>query len=155
MAESIYNKLKQFYIDNTVQFREIEHAPGASAEEYHAALGCRYEQQLKCLLVKVYEPGNEHFVMVTVPAQKRADFEKIKQLFNAKKVRGATLDELNQVTGCEYGEVPPAGKIFGIPLVMDRDFLNESETYMNAGVVTKSFVINPKDLVRVENPILI
>lgn len=155
MAEMTYQKLKQFYVDQQISFKEVEHAPGASAEEYHNALGCRYEQQLKCLLVKVYEPGNEHFVMVTIPAQKRADFEKIKQLFNAKKVRGATLDELREVTGCEYGEVPPSGKIFGIPLVMDKDFLREQETYMNAGVVAKSFIVNPADLVRIENPMMI
>ena len=155
MAEATYQKLKQFYVDNHVPFCEIDHAPGASAEEYHNALGCRYEQQLKCLLVKVYETGNEHFVMVTIPALKRADFEKIKQLFNAKKVRGATLDELRQVTGCEYGEVPPAGKIFNIKLLMDKDFLNEQEAYMNAGVVTKSFIVNPQDLVRIEEPIML
>lgn len=93
--------------------------------------------------------------MVTIPAQKRADFEKIKEMFSAKKVRGATLDELLQVTGCEYGEVPPAGKIFDIKLVMDKDFFNEKETYMNAGVVNKSFVVNPNDIVRVEEPIML
>lgn len=73
-------------------------------------------------------------------------------MFNAKKVRGATLDELQKITGCVYGEVPPAGKIFGIQLVMDNDFLREQETFMNAGIVTKSFVVNPNDLVRVEKP---
>lgn len=78
MAEATYQKLKQFYTDNQVSFCEVDHAPGASAEEYHNALGCRYEQQLKCLLIKVYEQGKEYFVMVTIPAQKRADFEKIK-----------------------------------------------------------------------------
>lgn len=152
MAEQTYQKLKQFYTENNVSFREIEHAPGASAEEYHNALGCRYEQQLKCLLVKIYEQGKEYFVMVTIPANKRADFEKLKQMFNAKKVRGATLDELKEITGCIYGEVPPAGKVFDIQLVLDSDFMKEQETYMNAGLVTKSFVVNPNDLVRVENP---
>lgn len=155
MAESTYQKLKQFYIENAVSFQEKEHAPGASAEDYHNALGCKYEQQLKCLLIKVYGAEKDEFVMVTVPAQKRADFEQIKQLLNAKKVRGATLDELRQVTGCEYGEVPPAGKIFSIPLIMDKDFLNEQEVYMNAGVVNKSFIVNPNELVRVEMPKMI
>jgi len=152
MAEATYQKLKQFYTDNQITFREIEHAPGASAEQYHNALDCRYEQQLKCLLVKIYEQGKEYFTMVTVPAQKRADFEKIKVMFNAKKVRGATLVELRQITGCEYGEVPASGKIFNIPLVMDKDFLNEQEVYMNAGIVTKSFVVNPQNLVKFEEP---
>lgn len=114
MAEITYQKLKQFYIDNKVDFQEREHAPGASAEDYHTALGCRYEQQLKCLLVKVYGPDKDQFVMVTIAAQKRADFEKIKQMLNAKKVRGATLDELRQVTGCEYGEVPKSITLVGV-----------------------------------------
>lgn len=122
MSETTYQKLKQFYKDQKIPFREIDHAPGASAEDYHNALGCRYEQQLKCLLVKVYEPGNEHFAIVTIPAQKRVDFEKIKLLFNAKKIRGATLDELRRVTGCEYGEVPAAGKIFWHTLGHGRRF---------------------------------
>lgn len=155
MAEVTYQKLKQFYSDNAVSFQEREHAPGASAEDYHNALGCKYEQQLKCLLIKVYGPENDQFVMVTIPAQKRADFEALKSLFNAKKVRGATLDELRQVTGCEYGEVPPAGKIFNITLAMDKDFLKEQEVYMNAGVVNKSFITSPNELVRVEAPIMI
>ncbi|OGG00743.1 hypothetical protein A3D78_01925 [Candidatus Gottesmanbacteria bacterium RIFCSPHIGHO2_02_FULL_39_14] len=154
MAETTYQKLKQFYIDNQVTFREIEHAPGASAEEYHKALGCKYEQQLKCLLIKVYEQGKEYFAMVTIPAQKRADFEKLKQIFKAKRIRGATLDELRHITGCEYGEVPAAGKIFNIPLLLDNDFLNEQEVYMNAGIVTKSFVVNPQDLKRTEEPLM-
>jgi len=155
MAETTYQTLKEFYTDRNVPFQEREHAPGASAEDYHNALGCRYEQQLKCLLVKVYGLDIDQFVMVTIPAQKHADFEKIKQLFNAKKVRGATLDELRQVTGCEYGEVPSSGKIFNISLVLDKDFLNEKEVYMNAGVVNKSFIVNPNDLVRIEEPIIL
>jgi len=154
MTKETYQKLRQFYMDHMVAFREIEHASGASAEEYHNALGCRYDQQLKCLLVKVYLQGTDCFVMVTIPAQKRVDFGKIKEIFNAKKVRGATLDEVKQVTGCEYGEVPPAGKIFGIKLLIDKDFMNENETYMNAGILTKSFVVNPHDIIRVEEPIL-
>lgn len=147
-----YEKLKQFYLDNNVNFREINHKPGASAEEYHSVVGCRYQQQLKCLLVKMYEPGKDYFVMVIIPANKRADFEKLKQVFNAKKVRGATLEELNQVLGCQYGEVPASGKIFDIPLVLDKDFLNEDEVYMNAGLTTKSFVTSPKEIIRVEEP---
>lgn len=155
MSDTTYQKLKQFYIENNITFKEVDHASGASAEEYHIALGCRYEQQLKCLLIKVYETGKEYFVMVTIPAQKRADFEKLKQIFSAKKIRGATLDELRQVTECEYGEVPPTGKIFNIQLLLDKEFLNEQEVYMNAGVVNKSFIINPHDLVRIEEPLLL
>ena len=153
--EDIYAKIKKYFIDNDIHFREVAHEAGASAEDYHKALGCRYEQQLKCLLLKIYEDGKEYFVVLTIPAQKRADFEVIKSAMNAKKVRMATKEELKTVTGCNYGELPPLGKIFNIQLIMDKDFLKEQETFMNAGKVDVSFVVNPLDLQRLEIPILI
>lgn len=153
--EDVYSKLKAYFEKNNVLFREVKHAPGASAEEYHNALGCRYEQQLKCLLLKLYTNSGEEFVILTVPAQKRADLELIKNVANAKKIRMATREELKEVTGCNFGELPPVGKIFNIRLFMDKDFLNEKEVFMNAGRVDISFVVNPHDLQKLENPTLI
>ena len=154
MGEEMYQKLKQFYADNGIIVREIHHAFGATAEDYHNAVGCLYEQQAKCLLIKVYAES-EYFVMFTIPAQKRADLETVKQIFNARKVRMATRDELKRITGCDFGEVPPSGKLFGIKLLMDKDFLNEREVFLNAGRVDVSFVVNPHDIQRVEDPIMV
>lgn len=154
MENSVYDKIKKFCEDNGIVYKEIKHAPGASAEDYHNALGCRYEQQLKCLLLKIYAE-TEYFAILTIPAQKRADLETIKTLASAKKVRMATKDELKEVTGCNFGELPPIGSIFQIKLFMDKDFLNETEVYLNAGKVDISFVINSTDLQKAENPIMV
>jgi len=153
--DSVYSKIKAYFVENNISFREISHEPGASAEDYHKALGCRYEQQLKCLLLKIYRYDKEYFAVLTIPAQKRADFEAIKTAMNAKKVRMATQEELKAVTGCNYGELPPLGKIFNLSLIMDKDFLKEQEAFMNAGKLDVSFVINPLDLQKLENPTLI
>lgn len=153
--DDVYSKIKNYFTTNNIIYREIKHDPGASAEDYHKALGCRYEQQLKSLLLKIYENGKEYFVVLTIPAQKRADFETIKTAMNAIKVRMATQEELKVNTGCSYGELPPLGKIFNLQLIMDKDFLIEQETFMNAGKVDISFVVNPLDLQKLENPILI
>lgn len=155
MADQVYQKLKQHFTDKDVTFHEIQHEPGASAEDYHKAVGCRYEQQAKCLLIKIYTDSGDRFVILTIPAQKRADLEQVKTLMNAKKARMATREELKEVTGCDYGEVPPTGSVFGIKLLMDKDLLNEQEIFMNAGRVDVSFVINPKDLQKAEEPILL
>lgn len=153
--KDVYSKLKAHFENGKVPYREVKHASGASAEEYHKALGCRYEQQLKCLLLKLYTKEVEEFVILTIPAQKRADLELIKNVANAKKIRMATREELKEITGCNFGELPPVGKIFNIRLFMDKDFLNEKEVFMNAGRVDVSFVISPHDLQKLENPILI
>jgi len=154
MGNTVYEKIKKFCEDNGISYKEIKHSPGASAEDYHNALGCRYEQQLKCLLLKIYTE-TEYFAILTIPAQKRADLEAIKTLISAKKIRMATKEELKEITGCNFGELPPIGSIFQIRLIMDRDFLNETETYLNAGKVDVSFVINPTDLQKAENPVIV
>ena len=146
---------RKHFEEKQIPHKEVQHAPGASAEEYHNALKCRYEQQAKSLLIKVYGPTGEYFAMLAIPAQKRADLDKIKETLNARKVRMANLEELKSVTGCIYGEVPSLGKVFDIRLILDKDFLNEDEIYLNVGKNDISFIMNPKDLVNVEEPILI
>ena len=87
--DDTYSKIKNYFTANNVLYREISHASGASAEEYHRVLGCHYEQQLKSLLLKIYGESNEYFIVLTIPAQKRADLELIKKILNAKRVRMA------------------------------------------------------------------
>ncbi len=151
----VYTKIKDYLDNHKIAYREIKHTPGASAEEYHNALGCRYEQQLKCLLLKLYTDEGDQFIILTVPAQKRADLDLIKNITKAKKVRMATKEELKEITGCNFGELPPLANAFNIKLFMDKDFLNEEEVFMNAGRVDMSFVVNPKDLEKLENPTII
>lgn len=153
--EDVYTKIKNYFNSNNVIFKEIKHAPGATAEEYHNAVGCRYEQQAKCLLVRVKEQEGKYYAIVVIPAQKRLDLESLKISLSAKELRMANKDELKQVTGCNFGEVPPLAKIFNIKLVMDKDFLIEKEIFMNAGKVDVSFVVNPLDIQKIESPLII
>ena len=118
-------------------------------------LGCRYEQQAKCLLVRIKSQEGKYYSIVVIPAQKRLDLESLKISFNAKELRMANKDELKNVTGCNFGEVQPLGKIFNIKMAMDKDFLNEKEIYMNARKVDVSFIVNPLDIQKLESPTII
>lgn len=153
--KEVYSKIKTYFSQNNLQYKEITHTSGATAEEYHNAVGCRYEQQAKCLLVRVKGTEGKYYLIVTLPAQKRLDLNALKTSLNAKEIRMANKDELKQVTGCNFGEVPPLAKIFGIKMAMDKDFLNEKEIYMNAGKVDVSFIINPLEIQKSESPVMI
>ena len=68
--DDVYSKIKNYFTTNNICYREVKHDPGASAEDYHKALGCRYEQQLKSLLLKIYGNDKEYFAVL------RADYGK-------------------------------------------------------------------------------
>jgi Ala-tRNA(Pro) deacylase len=154
MERDVYSLIKDYFHHNDVAYQEINHAPAAATEEYHQALGCRYEQQAKCLLLKISDPEGSRFVICTIPAQKKVDFKQLRQLLHAKKVQFASQAELKTVTGCNFGELPPLGKIFGLQLLMEADLLQEEEIFLNAGRLDVSFVVNPGDIARLEKPLL-
>jgi Ala-tRNA(Pro) deacylase len=154
MERDVYEAISQYFADNKLDYREVHHAPGGSTEDYHQAVGCRYEQQAKCLFLKVREAERSYFVICAIPAQKKVNMKALRNLLSAKEVGFATKEELKAVTGCNFGELAPVGKLFGVPLLMESDLLNEDEIFINAGRLDVSFAFNPRDLQRIENPIL-
>ena len=75
-------------------------------------------------------------------------------MLKASTVRLATADQLLEVTGCRFGELPPFGKPFDVPLLLDRDLLDETEIYFNIGDLSRSLAVDPAALVALEAPIL-
>ena len=144
------------YLDSHgVSYRLVEHAPAGSADEYHEVLETRYEQQAKALLLRVKRNRQKSFAVVTLQAQKRLEFERAARLLHAREVRLATDEQLLEVTGCRSGELPPFGKPFDTPLLFDSELTNESEIYFNLGSLSLSMVLDPAQIVRLEDPLLI
>lgn len=144
----------RYFDDHSVPYRRIEHQRAASADEYHAVLGTRYEQQAKALFVRYKRTGEKGFVVLAIQAQKRADMSRLGRLLEARDVRLGTSEQLREVTGCEFGELPPVARPFGLQLVLDKDLLNENEIYFNAGDLETSIAIDPKAIDELEAPIL-
>lgn len=147
-------KIKDYFDKNKIVYEEINHEPAGSAEEYHNTLGTRYEQQAKALFVRYKKTGQKGFIVVALPAQKQADLEKIRALTRSKEVRLATEEQLKEVTGCNFGELPPLGKLFGLQLFMDEDLLKEEKIYFNAGDLTYSIAVSPRLIQDLEKPTL-
>ncbi len=152
MQRDVYADLKAYFEAQGVAYREIRHLPAASAEDYQQALGCRLEQQAKCLFLKVRQQGGSSYALCAIQAQKRGDPKRLAALLGAKEVKLGTTDALFAITGCRFGELPPTASLFGLPLLMDSDFLHEDELFLNAGRLNVSFVIDPRELERIEQP---
>jgi Ala-tRNA(Pro) deacylase len=153
MGHEVYTAIKLYFGSNNAAYREIEHSPAAATEDYHQALGCRYEQQAKCLFLQV-TGGAHEYVICTLPASYKANMKLLKTLLNARDVKFASRDALKQHTNCDFGELAPTASLFGMPLLMAEELLREDEIFLNAGRLDVSFVISPQTLVRLENPVL-
>ena len=150
----IDKKIVEYLKSHHAKFEQVHHAPAGSVEEYQKTLGTRLEQQAKALFIRFKRTGSKGFVVATMPANKKADLNQIRKELVANEVRLGTKEQLEETTGCTYGELPPLGKFFSLPLLMDKGLLSEEKIYFNAGSLSFSIIISPEEIVRIEEPVL-
>ncbi len=149
------NNIKEYLLKNEADFSEFSHEPVGNPLEYSKLIGTRLEQQAKALLLRCKSRGNKYFIVVTCPANKKVDFKILKQkINNVKSVRVAEEKDLLELTDCSPGTLPPLGKIWNLQLYMDKDLLNESKVYFNAGSLDHSLVMAPESIYQLEDAIL-
>lgn len=151
-----YHRLIEHLNASGTPFEEITHAPAASAEEYSRTVGSALADQAKTLLLRRYRrAGGKDLVLHSLPGDTRAELDALAGPLDAKRLRLATADELDASTGRGFGELPPVGSIFDLPLSLDERLLARDRIFFNAGRLDRSVVLNPKDLCSLERPTII
>ena len=142
----------------SIKFAELHHESVGDPKLYSEKIGTRLSQQAKALLLRCKNRDNERsYVVITLPAHKRIDFNKVKEVLGGqiKSVRIAEKEKMFDLTGCLPGELPPLGKPWGLPLIMDRDLLKEEEIYFNAASLNYSIITSPHAIKELEEAVLI
>ncbi len=151
-----HHRVIEYLTTAGIPFEEIEHPPAASAEEYSRIVGSELHQQAKALLVRRYKrAGGKDLVIHSLPGDARGDLEKLAEALEAKRLRLASTDELKAATGCDFGELPSIGSIFGLPLSVDARLLEQERVFFNAGRLDRSVVLNFNDVTKTETPIVV
>ena len=60
------------------------------------------------------------FYMAVLSAASKFNSKSFKKIINCKSIRFATPEEVFKTTGCLPGAVPPFGRVFGVPVWVDR-----------------------------------
>src|SRR5260370_20701547 len=108
----------------------------------------------KAVFLRYRRQEGERFAILALQAYKRADLKRIASLLDARAVRLGTRQQLRDMTGCEFGELPPVGSLFGLASLLDQDLLREETLYFNAASLTRSFAVAPRGLeAALEGPI--
>ncbi|GHU78420.1 hypothetical protein FACS1894145_0280 [Bacteroidia bacterium] len=154
----VSKKIREYLLSNAIQIEEMRHESVGDPIEYSHKIGTRLEQQAKALLLRYKKQGGEKsFIVVAIPANKKADFELISRQIggNIKSIRVAEKEQMYELTGCEPGELPPLGKLWDIQLLFDKELFNEPRIYFNAGSLEYSIIANPNDIAKIEDAVLI
>jgi len=95
MTQAVNQALHQLLREARVAYRVVTHAPTRTSEESALARGEELRVGGKALVVKT----DDEFRLLVLSAALRIDSAAIKRHFSAKKVRFASAEELEQLTG--------------------------------------------------------
>ena len=129
MPPTVFDRVESLLKQHGVAFQVLRHEPVYTSEEAARVRGTPLASGAKALIVK----GEEGFVMFVVPADRKLDSRAVRRVKNWRKLRFATREEVQALTGLAPGSIPPFGSLFGLPTLCDER-LGENETInFNAG----------------------
>ncbi|NCS32573.1 hypothetical protein GW793_03715, partial [bacterium] len=96
----VTSKIAELLETNNMWFETFEHEPVRTSEEASKVRdGYTIDQGAKALIIRVkISSANKKFVMLVLPGVSRFDVNRVKQLFEAKDIRFATEQEVDDLT---------------------------------------------------------
>lgn len=141
--------IRRLLTDASIVFREVHHEPTRTSEESAKARGEELRIGGKALLMK----GDDGFRLFVLPADRKLDSGAIRREFGWKKMRFATPEELNELTGLVPGSVPPFGPpILPFELCLDQAATQNPRIAFNAGSLTDSIILSMSDYLAISKP---
>ena len=134
--------IRNFLAERDVAFRELHHEQTYTSEQSAAVRGEELRHGGKALLMK----ADGEFQLYVLPADRRLDSNAIRRQQGLRKLRFATPDELEEMTGLVPGSVPPFGEpILPFDLFVDAQIREHARIAFNAGSLTDSIILAVSD----------
>lgn len=121
------------------------------AEKIARQLGVPPEQVFKTLVVAAPKSGiNNKPLLVVVPANQQLDLKKLAKLLKVKKLKMATHQQAEALTGLQVGGISPLALINkGFAIYLDELALEQAQIFVSAGERGTQIKLAPKDLRKV------
>ncbi len=130
-----------------VPFETAHHEPTRTSEDASRIRGVEMHSGAKALVVRGHKTG-AHYLCV-IPADLKLDSKAVKTVFGEPV---GFASDLEAVTGCVPGSMPPFGSIFGLRTVVDPRLGDNETINFNAGSLTDSVRMRYDDWRNVEHP---
>ena len=149
MKSSIFLQITALLNDHAIPYRHVHHQPTYTSEESARARGESTRIGGKALVMKI----EDTFRLFVLSAARKMDSHAMKKHLGVKRTRFASREELQELTGCVPGCVPPFGPpILGLELYLDRSILENERIAFNAGSLTDSIIMSVEDYLRLVKP---
>lgn len=146
MSEHTFRQICELLEKNSIRYDVMSHAPIITSEEAARVRGRNIARAAKALILR----SEGRFIQFVVPGDKKLDMKKAKQVLSTKSLSLASREEVQEVTDCTPGSVPPFGNLWSIPVYADKQLSQEFD--FSAGVHDKSITIARDDWESVVSP---
>ena len=122
-------RLHEFLDSHQVKYLKIEHSPAYTAQEIAAVTHTPGRELAKSIIVKI----DGKIVRAVLPASRRINFNRLKQITRAKTAELATEGEFEELfPDCQLGAMPPFGNLYDIDVFVDESLVDDEEIAFNA-----------------------
>jgi len=148
MTKNVFERLEELLQGKGIAFEVLRHAPVFTSEEAAAVRGTPLASGAKALICKV----DEQFLMIVLPADRKLASKLVRKAANAKSLRFASREEVEQFTGLAPGSIPPFGSLFSLPTWCDERLSEQPRINFNAGDNAISISMAYTDYLMAEQP---
>ncbi|WP_337022329.1 MULTISPECIES: YbaK/prolyl-tRNA synthetase associated domain-containing protein [unclassified Pantoea] len=141
-----HEKLIALLDQHNARYRVMEHPATGKCEAVAEIRGTEVGQGAKALVCHVKGNGIKQHVLAVLPADQQADLSKVAEAVGGRRASLASPAEVDALTGCVFGAIPPFSFHPDLRLVVDPLlFERYDEIAFNAGLLEKSVVLSVAD----------
>jgi Cys-tRNA(Pro)/Cys-tRNA(Cys) deacylase len=127
-----------------IAHRVVRTERASSAEESATFQGIETRQLLRTLVVR---RGEDDYLFVLVPAGRRFDWPKLRELLGVRRMTLPDAAEAQAVTGYERYTITPFGSSLVLPVIADASIVDEPVVSIGGGGFGINLHLAPADLI--------
>ncbi|MGB0454403.1 MAG: aminoacyl-tRNA deacylase [Bacteriovoracaceae bacterium] len=140
-TEAMKDKILKLLDQKKVNYKIVRHAAAPTCELSAEARGEPLKNGGKTLLFK----GKKSFFIAVISAEKTVDSNRLRKIIKSQRLRFATDEEFQELTGVPKGALPPLSSLFEFDFFVDTSILNLERVAFNAGELTTSIILSTED----------
>ncbi|AOV95565.1 hypothetical protein A9798_00490 [Edwardsiella hoshinae] len=153
MSQATFERLQALLDSHAARYRIVEHPSAGRSEEVARIRGTQLGQGAKALVCHVKGNGIKQHVLAVLPADQQADLSALARGIGGTRASLASPTEVNALTDCVFGAIPPFSLHPDLLLVADPLLFSRfDELAFNAGTLERSLILNCEDYRRIAAP---